>query len=180
MDKTQFINDVKTHIKRIERQLPSEESQYADEDTRIFYANLRSLIRYVNAYKSELELSAKEKAMWNTGLAKEMTPDDAADMFHGNDKSTTRETNVGQSNYAKKAIQPWDIWIEYGLNPWDADIIKRILRTKDDPGMSPEAARILDYEKVKHICNERIDQINAGEPHYANLKIPSWVEESND
>ena len=66
----------------------------------------------------------------------------------------TRNHNVGESDYAKRKIQPWDIWLEYDLNPWDADIIKRVLR--DKPGQ-----RRLDYEKIKHICDERIRQIDA-------------------
>lgn len=58
--------------------------------------------------------------------------------------------NVGKSDYAKHAIQPWDIWKEYNLNPWDADIVKRVLRTKEGE------ARTLDYEKIIHICKYRI------------------------
>jgi hypothetical protein len=68
---------------------------------------------------------------------------------------STREHNVGESDYAKHKIQPWDIWLEYRLNPWDADIVKRVLRKK--PGQ-----RRLDYEKIKHICDERIRQIDEG------------------
>ena len=67
----------------------------------------------------------------------------------------TRKYNVGQSDYAKHKIQPWDIWLEYDLNPWDADIVKRILRHKPNE-------RRLDYEKIKHICDERIRQIDLG------------------
>lgn len=70
--------------------------------------------------------------------------------------------NVGSSDYSKRRIQPWDIWEEYKLNPWDADIVKRILRTKEEPGMTPQEARIMDYEKIIHICKKRIDQINKG------------------
>ncbi len=70
-----------------------------------------------------------------------------------------RSYNIGNSNYSKHKIQPWDIWREYNLNPWDADIVKRILRTKEEPGMSKEDARIMDYEKIIHICKERIRQI---------------------
>lgn len=70
-----------------------------------------------------------------------------------------RRDNVGKSNYSKHTIQPWSIWIDYELNAWDADIVKRILRTKDEPDMSPEQARIMDYQKIKHICDERIRQI---------------------
>lgn len=70
-----------------------------------------------------------------------------------------REYNVGNSNYSKHKIQPWDIWREYNLNPWDADIVKRVLRIKEEPGKSKEDARIMDYEKIIHICRERIRQI---------------------
>lgn len=69
---------------------------------------------------------------------------------------STREYNVGVSDYSKHKIQPWDIWLEYDLNPWDADIVKRILRRK------PNETR-LDYEKIKHICDERIRQIDLGQ-----------------
>lgn len=64
-----------------------------------------------------------------------------------------RSHNVGDSNYADFKIQPWDIWKEYNLNPWDADIVKRILRTKKTD------SRIMDYEKIIHICQERIRQL---------------------
>lgn len=75
-----------------------------------------------------------------------------------------RSYNVGKSNYSKHKIQPWDIWREYNLNPWDADIVKRILREKEEPGMSKEDARIMDYEKIIHICKERIRQIEEDKP----------------
>lgn len=74
-----------------------------------------------------------------------------------------RSFNVGSSDYAKHKIQPWDIWIEYHLNPFDADIVKRVLRTKQENGMSEREARILDYEKIKHICEERIRQLTTGD-----------------
>lgn len=64
--------------------------------------------------------------------------------------------NIGGSDYSAHKIQPWDIWEEYKLNPWDADIIKRVLRTKVGD------SRKLDYEKIIHICKKRIDQINKG------------------
>lgn len=71
-----------------------------------------------------------------------------------------RDYNVGKSDYAKHMIQPWDIILEYGLNYWDGDIIKRVLRTKEGE------ARRLDYEKIIHICQERIRQIDMNEPCY--------------
>ena len=62
--------------------------------------------------------------------------------------------NVGKSDYSKHAIQPWDIWKEYNLNPWDADIVKRVLRSKEGE------ARTLDYEKIIHICKYRISELS--------------------
>lgn len=62
--------------------------------------------------------------------------------------------NVGKSDYAKHKIQPWDIWKEYNLNPWDADIVKRVLRSKEGE------ARTLDYEKIIHICKYRIAELS--------------------
>jgi len=64
--------------------------------------------------------------------------------------------NVGDSNYAQKKIQPWHIWEEYLLNPWDADIVKRVLRDKESQ------SRKEDYEKIIHICQKRINQIDKG------------------
>lgn len=65
-----------------------------------------------------------------------------------------RSYNVGKSDYSKHTIQPWDIWKEYNLNPWDADIVKRVLRSKEGE------ARTLDYEKIIHICKYRIAELS--------------------
>ena len=73
-----------------------------------------------------------------------------------------RDHNVGNSDYSKHKIQPWEIWIQYKLNPFDADILKRILRTKAENGLSKEEARELDYKKIIHISQERIRQIDEG------------------
>lgn len=68
-------------------------------------------------------------------------------------EKSIRDRNVGNSDYSKHTIQPWDIWLEYELNPWDADIVKRVLRTKEGD------TRRMDYEKIIHICQERIRQL---------------------
>ena len=70
------------------------------------------------------------------------------------DSDDVRSFNIGKSDYSHHTIQPWSIWLDYNLNAWDADIIKRVLRTKDGE------SRILDYEKIIHICQERIRQLN--------------------
>ena len=71
-----------------------------------------------------------------------------------------RKDNVGESNYSKHIIQPWSIWMDYNLNPWDADIVKRVLRTKNEPGFTETESRIKDYRKIIHICQERIRQLS--------------------
>ena len=97
--------------------------------------------------------SAREKERKTAGFG--------SDLYRGKevkevkeDKEDVRSYNVGASDYAKHKIQPWSIWLEYNLNPWDADIVKRVLRTKETDG------RRLDYEKIIHICKERIRQID--------------------
>lgn len=69
--------------------------------------------------------------------------------------SEERSYNIGNSDYSRHVIQPWSIWIDWNLNPWDADIIKRVLRTKEGD------SRISDYEKIIHICTERIRQLKS-------------------
>ena len=67
--------------------------------------------------------------------------------------NNVRTFNVGASNYCSHIIQPWSIWLDWNLNPWDADIVKRVLRNKFGE------SRRQDYEKIIHICQERIRQI---------------------
>jgi len=70
-----------------------------------------------------------------------------------------RKNNVGKSDYSRHTIQPWAIWADYDLNPWDADIIKRTLREKPEEGMPLRESRIMDYKKIGHIVKERIRQL---------------------
>ena len=85
--------------------------------------------------------------------------------------------NVGKSDYSKHAIQPWDIWKEYNLNPWDADIVKCVLRTKEGE------ARTLDYKKIIHICKYRIAELSkevSKETKVFEAEKPVEDEESDD
>lgn len=86
-------------------------------------------------------------------------PADTYDALHrlGILNTSVRAYNRGGSDYSQHIIQPWSVIQEYRLNYWDGDIIKRVLRHKQgDP-------RRLDYEKIIHICEERIRQIEAEE-----------------
>lgn len=94
--------------------------------------------------------------------------------------SNVRDYNIGKSDYAKHKIQPWDIWLEYNLNPWDADIVKRVLRTKEGED------RKLDYEKIIHICKYRIAELSKEVLKETKVVTPAeeekpvWDGESDD
>lgn len=75
-----------------------------------------------------------------------------------NSQDNIRSNNIGASDYSKHIIQPWSVWLDWNLNPWDADIVKRICRHKDGEDDKTK------YEKIIHICQERLRQIN-------NIKI---------
>ena len=79
------------------------------------------------------------------------------------DVENTRVYNVGESNYSSNdhMIQPWTIWLDYpNLTSFDHDIIKRILREKEEPGITKIDSRIKDYKKIIHIAKERIRQLS--------------------
>lgn len=76
------------------------------------------------------------------------------------DNSGVRNHNIGKSNYHTKLISPWVVWLSYPeLTEFDKDIIKRILRTKEGD------SRKMDYEKIIHVCQERIRQIDFEEKY---------------
>ena len=79
------------------------------------------------------------------------------------DIEDTRSYNVGESCYSNKdhMIQPWTLWLDYpNLTSFDHDIIKRILREKEEPGSTKINSRIKDYKKIIHIAKERIRQLS--------------------
>lgn len=78
--------------------------------------------------------------------------------------------NVGKSDYAKHTIQPWDIWKDWNLNPWDADIVKRVLRSKEGE------ERTLDYEKIIHICKYRIAELSKEVSKETKVAAPAEAE----
>ena len=109
-----------------------------------FSANRWYDISYIGA-----QVKNRNTAGFGSDLYKDKEAKEAVE-----DKEDIRSYNVGASDYAQHKIQPWDIYLDYNLNPWDADIVKRVLRTKKTD------TRIMDYEKIIHTCKERIRQIN--------------------
>ena len=105
---------------------------------------------------AELQEAAPEEAQVPDTVNSRLLDEDTykALMRLGILDTSVRSYNRGASDYSRHIIQPWSIWQDYNLNPWDADIVKRILRTKQGD------SRRLDYEKIIHICEERIRQID--------------------
>lgn len=58
---------------------------------------------------------------------------------------------VGGNHYSKHRIQPFDIIREYGLDFFEGNVIKYILRHKDKNGLE-------DLEKAKHYLEEMIKE----------------------
>lgn len=65
--------------------------------------------------------------------------------------------NFGTSDYAQHRIQPYDIWREYQLDAWRADIVKRVLRRKGNTLKDIKANRRLDLQKIIHICQYMLE-----------------------
>lgn len=60
-----------------------------------------------------------------------------------------RDAQVGGDHYRRHRIQPWDIWLEYGLNAFEGAILKYLLRRKGD--------RVEDLKKARHTLDRLIE-----------------------
>jgi hypothetical protein len=62
-----------------------------------------------------------------------------------------RKKQVGGSHYKDHKIQPWDIILEYGLDFWEGNALKYLLRSKSN--------RLEDLKKARHYLDEVIRQM---------------------
>lgn len=60
-----------------------------------------------------------------------------------NVKQEVTDVQVGGNHYRRTDIQPWDIFLSYGLDPWTANVVKYILRFPYKNGEE-------DLAKAKH------------------------------
>lgn len=95
--------------------------------------------------------------------------DDNYDEDFNVEEDDIRSFNVGNSNYSQHKIQPWDIWEDYDLNPWEADIVKRVLREKYEPGMSYVDSRIMDFKKIIHVARKCIELLKKEKQNSPNF-----------
>ena len=61
----------------------------------------------------------------------------------------TKTKQVGGDHYVKHSIQPWDIIDEYGLDYYEGNALKYLLRRKEN--------RIEDLQKLIHYVEKEID-----------------------
>lgn len=70
--------------------------------------------------------------------------------------SHVKSSQVGGDHYQKGALQPWDIFLAWDLDPWTANVVKYILRY-------PHKNGIEDLRKAKHYIDFLIS-------HYDEVK----------
>ena len=61
-----------------------------------------------------------------------------------------RKMNIGESDYSKHEIQPWDIIEEYGLDFWEGNALKYLLRKKN--------SRKEDLQKAIHYLEKCVER----------------------
>jgi uncharacterized protein DUF3310 len=66
-------------------------------------------------------------------------------------RPAARDAQVGGDHYRKFKIQPWDIWEEYGLDPWLAGVVKYVLRA------GRKGSKLEDLRKARHYLDRAIE-----------------------
>lgn len=70
---------------------------------------------------------------------------------HADDEACTAAcTQVGGDHYVKRAVGPWDIWAEYGMNAFEGAVLKYLLRWRDKNGVE-------DLKKARHTLDKLIE-----------------------
>lgn len=93
---------------------------------------------------------------WTRDVAKWRDPTVGADPKpaghdHAFDEACTAAcTQVGGDHYVKRAIGPWDIWAEYGMNAFEGAVLKYLLRWRDKNGVE-------DLKKARHTLDKLIE-----------------------
>ena len=94
-----------------------------------------------------------------------------------NQKTEVYKQQVGGSHYKQHKIQPWHIWEDYNMNPWQANALKYLLRYNDKGKPLEDLLKCkhyIDYlianlenENVQHQSKEWKDpkEPEAGFPH---------------
>jgi len=78
-------------------------------------------------------------------------------------RPAVNDTQVGGEHYKKYGnIQPWDTWLLWGLNPFQAAILKYVVRYRDKDGVK-------DLEKAAHFLDKLIE-LETGNRYWQTVK----------
>ena len=101
-------------------------------------------------YILESQCEAKELAHLQAGESSAV-PDSHPELtinYSFDDKKLDKSFQVDGDHYCKYKIQPWDIIDEYGLNFYEGNVLKYLLRKKDN--------RKTDLEKAIHYLKKEL------------------------
>ena len=102
--------------------------------------------RWLNEIRRVADSSRAAAAFW-----RQYGKPEPANHDHADDEACTSEcTQVGGDHYVKRAIGPWSIWQEYGMNAFEGAVLKYLLRWKDKGGVE-------DLKKARHTLDRLIE-----------------------
>ncbi len=79
--------------------------------------------------------------------------------------TTANDRQEGGSHYMRHEVEPWDIVAMYGLDFFDGNVIKYVLRQKGDD-------RVADLKKARHYLDKKIELLQAqgqGKTHHTYI-----------
>lgn len=98
-------------------------------------------------YGYSAKRKVKDNLIWqsmHTQEYRDMINKQTQELLYGReDAGDVMAKQVGGTHYKGAQFQPWDIFMQYGLDPWSANVVKYILRF-------PKKAGKQDLEKAKH------------------------------
>ena len=108
---------------------------------------------------AELQEAAPEEAQAPDTVNSRLLDEDTYNAFRrlGILDTSVRSYNRGASDYSRHIIQPWTIWQEYNLNPWDADIVKRIC---EEAFMYYFGEHMLNMNEIERLKNKQQQMVN--------------------
>lgn len=109
------------------------------------------------AMPSEIEVIERTKDQLNMKQVLEgptMNSESADHSHYKTDGVVSRDKQVGGNHYKEHAIQPWDIIIEYGLDYFEGNALKYLLRRKNN--RFEDLSKAIHYlEQASHMVKQK-------------------------
>ena len=94
----------------------------------------------------EADIGDDLKFRWTSDVAKWRDPQVAVAGL----ETVPSDRQVGGDHYLRRAIGPWDVWAEYGMNAFEGAVLKYLLRWRDKGGVE-------DLKKARHTLDKLIE-----------------------